>query len=84
MAHQMNLIFGEIFKESNQYQRTSKEAIRIVCFFHKSPFFTGNLRDEQMHIYNKYVALIVHGDMKWNSYYFCFHSISKSKSALKV
>ncbi|PKY61313.1 hypothetical protein RhiirA4_486119 [Rhizophagus irregularis] len=56
MAHHMNLIFGEIFKESELHQRTSKEAIRIV---------------------------ITPGDTRWNSYYFCFHSILKSKSALK-
>ena len=53
MAHQMNLIFGEIFKESELYQRTSKEAIQIVSFFHSSTFFTGNLRDEQVRIYKK-------------------------------
>ncbi|CAB4440576.1 unnamed protein product [Rhizophagus irregularis] len=33
MAHQMNLIFGEIFKESELHQRISKEVIRIVSFF---------------------------------------------------
>lgn len=27
MAHQMNLIFGEIFKEQALYQRISKEAV---------------------------------------------------------
>jgi len=84
MAHQMNLIFGEIFKESELYRRTSKEAIRIVSFFHNSTFFTGNLRDEQMRIYRKTITLISPGDTRWNSYYFCFHSILKSKSALKV
>ncbi|CAB4399228.1 unnamed protein product [Rhizophagus irregularis] len=83
MAHQMNLIFGEIFKESILYQRTSKEAIRIVSFFHSSTFFTRNLRDEQMRIYQKTITLITPGDTRWNSYYFCFHSILKSKSALK-
>ena len=80
----MNLIFGKIFKENILYQRISKEAIRIVSFFHSSIFFTGNLRDEQMRIYNKTIALITPGDTRWNSYYFCFHSILKSKSALKV
>ncbi|GBB95911.1 hypothetical protein RclHR1_02640025 [Rhizophagus clarus] len=83
MAYQMNLIFGEIFKESELYQRISKEVIRIVSFFHNSTFFTGNLRDEQKRIYQKTVVLITPGDTRWNSYYFCFHSILKSKSALK-
>jgi len=84
MAHQMNLIFGEIFKESELYQRVSKEAIRIVSFFHNSPFFTGNLRDEQTRIYQKTITLITPGDTRWNSYYFCFYSILKTQSALKV
>ena len=84
MAHQMNLIFGEIFKESELYQRTSKEVIQIVSFFHNSTFFTGNLRDEQMRIYKKTITLVTPGDTRWNSYYFCFHSILKSKLVLKV
>jgi len=84
MAHQMNLVFGDIFKESAQYKRTSIEAVRIVSYFHKSPYFTGNLRDEQTRIYNKTVSLLSPGDTRWNSYYFCFHSILKTKVALKV
>ena len=58
MAHQMNLLFGEIFKESELYKKVSKEAIRLVSFFHKSVFFTENLRDEQMRIYKKTITLI--------------------------
>jgi len=84
MAHQMNLIIGGIFKESELHQRISKEAIRIVSFFHNSTFFTGNLRDKQKRIYQKTITLITPGDTRWNSYSFCFHSILKSKSALKV
>ncbi|CAB4419113.1 unnamed protein product [Rhizophagus irregularis] len=83
MAHQMNLVFGDIFKESVHYKRTSAEAVRIVSYFHKSPYFTGNLRDEQTRIYNKTVSLLSPGDTRWNSYYFCFHSILKTKVALK-
>lgn len=58
MAHQMNLIFGEIFKESELHQRISKEVIRIVSFFHNSTFFTGNLRDEQK---RKLVIMVILG-----------------------
>ena len=43
MAHQMNLVFGDIFKENPVFQRVSKEAVRIVSYFHGSIFFTGNL-----------------------------------------
>ena len=30
MAHQMNLVFGDIFKENEIFKRISKEAIQIV------------------------------------------------------
>ena len=84
MAHQMNLVFGDIFKENEIFKRISKEAIRIVSFFHNSTYFTGNLRDEQKRIYNKTIQLISPGDTRWNSYYFCFHSLLKTQAALKV
>ena len=80
----MNLVFGDIFKESEVFRRVSKEAIRIVSYFHSSTFFTGNLRDEQKRIYKKTIQLISPGDTRWNSYYFCFYSILKSQAALKI
>jgi hypothetical protein len=48
MAHQFNLIVGEIFKESNVYKRISEKAVKVVGYFHSSPYFTGLLRNEQM------------------------------------
>ena len=84
MAHQMNLVFGDIFKESKKYKEISTKAIRIVSFFHMASYFAGNLRDEQMLIYNKIIALTRPGDTRWNSYYFCFHSLLKTEAALKV
>jgi len=84
MAHQMNLVFGDIFKESEKYKTISTKAIRIASFFHMAPYFAGNLRDEQMLIYNKTIALIRPGDTRWNSFYFCFHSLLKTEAALKV
>ena len=84
MAHQMNLVFGDIFKESLKYKDASTKAIRIVSFFHMSSFFAGNLRDEQMAIYRKIIALSRPGDTRWNSYYFCFNSLLRTEAALKV
>ncbi|CAB4376572.1 unnamed protein product [Rhizophagus irregularis] len=83
MAHQMNLVFGDIFKESVKYKEISTKAIRIVSFFHMASYFAGNLKDEQMLIYNKIIALTRPGDTRWNSYYFCFHSLLKTEAALK-
>jgi len=84
MAHQMNLVFGDIFKESDKYKKISTKAIRIISFFHMAPYFSGNLRNEQMAIYQKTIALTRSGDTRWNSYYFCFHSLLKTEVALKV
>jgi len=84
MAHQMNLVFGDIFKESKKYKDVSTNAIRIISFFHMASFFAGNLRDEQMAIYNKTIALTRPEDTRWNSYYFFFHSILKTEVSLKV
>ncbi|RGB32841.1 hypothetical protein C1646_669813 [Rhizophagus diaphanus] len=83
MAHQMNLVFGDIFKESVKYKEISTKAIRIVSFFHITSYFAGNLRDEQMLNYNKIIVLTRPGDTCWNSYYFCFHSLLKTEAALK-
>ncbi|RIA80134.1 hypothetical protein C1645_839235 [Glomus cerebriforme] len=51
MAHQLNLIVGEIFKESDTYQHTLTKAVKIVSYFHSSTYFMGLLRDEQKIIY---------------------------------
>ena len=42
MAHQMNLVFGDIFKENAVFQKITKEAVRIVSYFHNSTFFYLN------------------------------------------
>ena len=80
MAHQLNLIVGEIFKESDNYQHTSTKAVKIDT----SAYFMGLLRNEQKAVYGKTVALATPGEIRWNSYYFCFHSILRTEAALKV
>lgn len=84
MAHQINLVFGDIFKESDAYKTTSKNAIRIVSYFHSSPYFTGLLRNEQMACYKQTISLATPAETRWNSFYFCFHSVLKTEAALKV
>ena len=79
MAHQMNLVVGDIFKESSQYKQTSKDAVRIVSYFHSSTYFTGLLKNEQKSCYGQTITLIISGETRWNSYYFCFYSILKQK-----
>ncbi|CAB4429287.1 unnamed protein product [Rhizophagus irregularis] len=83
MAYQMNLVVRDIFKESLQYKQISKNAVRIVSYFHSFPYFTGLLRNEQTSCYGQTIALITPGETRWNSYYFCFRSILKTEAALK-
>ena len=84
MAHQMNLVVGDIFKESLQYRKVSKDAVRIVSYFHSSSYFTELLRNEQISYYGQTIALITPGETCWNSYYFYFHSDLKTEATLKV
>jgi len=84
MAHQMNLVVGDIFKESLQYRQVSKNAVRIVSYFHSSSYFMGLLRNEQNSCYGQTIALITPGETRWNNFYYCFHSILKTELALKV
>ena len=84
MAHQMNLVVGEIFKESDIYQQTSTKAIKIVSYFHLSSYFTGLLWNEQKSLYDKTISLATPSETWWNSYYFCFYSVLKTEAALKV
>lgn len=62
MAHQMNLIVGEIFKESSIYQQTSTKAVKIVNYFYSSAYFTDLLRNEQKSLYSKTIALTSPGE----------------------
>ncbi len=60
-------------------------AIKIVKCFNESTYFLGQLRDHQKSLYQeKLIALRSPCDIRWNSYYNCFHNILKSKGALTV
>ncbi len=84
MAHQINLVMKEIFKELDIYQQTLIKAIKIISYFHSLTYFIRLLRNEQEAIYNKIIALATSGKIRWNSYYFYFHSILKTEAALKI
>ncbi|CAG8574242.1 4679_t:CDS:2 [Cetraspora pellucida] len=80
----MNLCVGDIFKKDSNLKIITEEAIEVVTYFHRSDFFYSRLKDEQAAIYKgKYIALITPNDTCWNSHFYCFSSILKSKAALK-
>ncbi|CAH1768919.1 8613_t:CDS:2, partial [Entrophospora sp. SA101] len=82
-AHQINLVVGEIFKESIDFEEASEKAIKIISFFNKSAYFMGKLCKEQKILYKKYISLQRPGDTHWNSYHRCFTSLINSKQALE-
>lgn len=84
-AHQANLCVGDIFKSSERYREVSNQAIKITSFFNMSTYFLGQLRSQQMNLYNgKAYALTSPCATRWNSFYNSFHSILKSKGALTI
>ncbi|CAG8841862.1 25329_t:CDS:2, partial [Racocetra persica] len=61
-THQINLVFGDIFKENELFKHISKDAVQIVRFFHNSTYFMGILWEEQIRICKKNISLISPGD----------------------
>ncbi|PKY19610.1 hypothetical protein RhiirB3_384220 [Rhizophagus irregularis] len=46
-------------------------------------YFIGKLRDIQNELYEKYYSIVIPGETRWNSHYFCFKSLIRSKQALR-
>ncbi|CAG8637389.1 4845_t:CDS:2, partial [Paraglomus occultum] len=84
-AHQANLCVADIFKSSPQYKIASSGAVTIVAYFtdNRHSSWISKLRQEQKALYGKYYALVRPTQTRWNSYYFCFASLVRSKRALK-
>ncbi|CAJ0843452.1 2540_t:CDS:2, partial [Entrophospora sp. SA101] len=85
-AHQCQLAICDIFKESSGFKASSAKAITVAGFFkngNNAYYFIGKLRNIQMDLYNKYYSIVVPGETRWNSHYFCFNSLVHSKQALR-
>jgi hypothetical protein len=80
------LAVGEIFKESSTLKEASTNAVKLFLYFNhpNNAYFIGKLRNIQMELYSKYYAIIKPGDTRWNSYYDCFKSLTRTKQALRV
>ncbi|GBC07676.1 hypothetical protein RclHR1_07610006 [Rhizophagus clarus] len=50
----------------------------------RSVYFMARLYDEQKIKYNKYLALLLLCATRWNSHYYCYFSLIRTKTALKV
>ncbi|CAG8767936.1 3645_t:CDS:1, partial [Ambispora leptoticha] len=57
-----------------RYKEISIKAIKIISYFNTSTYFLGQLRNQQMHLYNgKAYALTSPCITRWNSFYNSFH-----------
>ena len=85
-AHQCQLAIGDIFKESPTLKTASIKAIKVAAYFKNAnnSYFIGKLRDIQKELYDKYYSIMIPGETRWNSHYFCFKSLVWSKQALRV
>jgi hypothetical protein len=85
-AHQCQLAIGDIFKESPTLKTASSKAITVAAYFKNAnnSYFIGKLQDIQNELYNKYYSIVIPGETRWNSHYFCFRSLIRSKQALRV
>ncbi|EXX65616.1 hypothetical protein RirG_131580 [Rhizophagus irregularis DAOM 197198w] len=82
-AHQMNLCIGDIFKESSSLNIAAEEAINLITFFNRSKVWLGRLQNEQAAAYKTHIALVTPATTRWNSHYYCFASLLKTKAALR-
>ncbi|CAG8766732.1 14655_t:CDS:2, partial [Rhizophagus irregularis] len=73
----------ELFKWLNPMLELPDRAISLITFFSRSKVWLGRLQNEQAAIYKVHIALVTSATTRWNSYYYCFASLLKTKGALR-
>ncbi|CAG8459876.1 8165_t:CDS:2 [Cetraspora pellucida] len=83
-AHQANLCVSDIFKLSSEYKQTVKHAIVVASYFTDKRHLKAIslLRNEQQRIYKKIYSFMLPVATRWNSYYYCFAMLLRSKCTL--
>ncbi|CAG8515375.1 14606_t:CDS:2 [Dentiscutata heterogama] len=79
-AHQANLCIVDIFKSSQSFFTTIKQAVVVTTFFNKSPFFTTLLKNTCNDLKIPYFALTNPTKTRWYSYFNCIRALLKSLS----
>ncbi|CAG8476534.1 6432_t:CDS:2 [Scutellospora calospora] len=84
-AHQANLCIGDIFRCSSEYKRVAEQAIEIVAYFtdKRHSKAISLLHNEQQRIYKTIYSFVRPVITRWNSYYYCFAALIRSKRALQ-
>ena len=83
-AHQVNLVFHDVFKFLPKFKATCSCAVSIISWFSKSSLSLGKLQELQKGLYGKRIALPKPTETRWYSYYFSFLQLQKSSLALQV
>ncbi|CAG8780509.1 11922_t:CDS:2, partial [Dentiscutata erythropus] len=76
---------SDIFKLSSEYKQTVRDAVTITSYFNdkRHSKAISLLRDEQQRIYKKIYSFVLPVATRWNSYYYCFATLLRSKRALQ-
>lgn len=84
-AHQANLCIGDIFRCSSEYKRAAGQAIEITAYFtdRRHSKAISLLHNEQQRIYKTIYSFVRPVITRWNSYYYCFATLIRSKRALQ-
>ncbi|PKY28336.1 hypothetical protein RhiirB3_444446 [Rhizophagus irregularis] len=71
--------------ESLTLKSASAKVITVAAYFKNgnNSYFIGKLRDIQKELYNKYYSIMVPCETRWNSHFYCFKSLIRSKQALR-
>ena len=83
-AHQINLIFQDVFKFLPKFKATCSCALSVINWFNVSSLSMGKLFDLQMTLYGKTYALPKPTPTRWYSYFFSFLQLQHSSLALQV
>lgn len=83
-AHQVNLVFHDVFKFVPKFKATCSCALSIINWFSVSSLSLGKLVDLQKSLYGKRISLPKPTETRWYSYYFSFLQLQRTSMALQV
>ena len=83
-AHQVNLIFQDVFKFLPKFKATCSCALSVIGWFTASSLSLGKLFELQMGLYGKTFTLSKPTPTRWYSYYFSFQQLQHTSMALQV
>ncbi|CAB4429138.1 unnamed protein product [Rhizophagus irregularis] len=83
--NRLNIKLNAIVSDSASAYAAARKAITVAAYFKNAnnSYFIGKLRDIQKELYNKCYLIVISGETRWNSHYYCFKSLVQSKQALR-